>query len=244
MPSTSFESKMGLSKDDLREIRLIISETIETQFKSCMDTLNNRIDKMDDRLTSLESNRSVLTGEVSILLSRIQLLEEQVEDQAQYSRREDLLIHGSPETKAWETNSADIALKIFEEKLDIKLPPEAIQRAHRLGKPITSSLTSDIDKKKCRPIIVRFSSYGVRNTIYSSKKLLARSGLYITEHLTRNRMSLFRKARACVSFKSVWSMDGRIFAVLDKSDVKIAIRSVEDIPACLEAASNMESAST
>ena len=138
---------------------------------------------------------------VSALTERSKVLEESIDQQEQYSRRNCLLIHGVEENSNEDTDK--LALNIINNDLEIDLTEIAIDRKHRIGDPKTK-------KRKVRPMIVKFVRYYDRKQVFSKEKLLKGKGISITESLTSFRMKKLEEARAKHGFKNVWSIDGRI----------------------------------
>ena len=71
-------------------------------------------------------------------------------------------------------------------------------------------------KDAIRPIIVRFSSRRIRDTVYRAKKQLKQQSrsIYISEHLTKPSADLFFESRKLVRAKkifSTWSQNGLIY---------------------------------
>ena len=105
----------------------------------------------------------------------------------QYGRRENIRIHGVPESFDTKDDGESVVLNIANE-LNIKIKTEDIQRAHRLGRIRPNA-------SKPRPVIVRFISYKMRNEFLYSKSTLKNSEefsqAFITEDLTPLRLQLF-----------------------------------------------------
>ena len=78
-------------------------------------------------------------------------MEAQVDQQAQYTRRNCLLFHGIIEEKDKDTDS--IIINTVKEETDLEILPNDLDRSHRIGNPKT--------KKKERPIIVEFERYNL-----------------------------------------------------------------------------------
>ena len=76
-------------------------------------------------------------------------------------------------------------------------------------------------RDRTRPILVKFSTRGDRDTVIKAKKLLRSKNIpvYISEHLTKPAAERFSKARGLVKEKkifSAWSFNGQVF--IKKSD--------------------------
>ena len=133
------------------------------------------------------------------MTEKSKVLEESIDQQRQYSRRNCLLIHGVEENSNEDTDK----LVLDKNDLEINLTEVAIDRTHRIGDPKKK-------KKKAQPIIVKFVRYYDRKEVFSEKKYLKGKGISITESLTNFRMKKLEEAREKYGFKNVWSIDGRI----------------------------------
>ena len=102
-----------------------------------------------------------LNGTVSKMNERIEELENKIDRQEQYSRRNCILIHGIAENK--EENTDQQAIDFINENLDIKIDEIDIDRFHRIGR-------YDKTKKLARPIIVKFPRYNVRGRVFREKR--------------------------------------------------------------------------
>ena len=135
---------------------------------------------------------------------KLDYVNNQLDRQEQYSRRNCLLLHGVDETDHEVTD--DIIIKTIKDKMDVEITPESIDRTHRLGKKQQNT-------GRPRPIIVKFSTYNTRHKIFRNKKVLKGKGVSITESLIQKRVELLKKAREEHGFKSVWTQDGKILFV-------------------------------
>ena len=88
-----------------------------------------------------------LNEKVSALTERSKVLEESIDQQVQYSRRNCLLIHGVEENSNEDTDK--LVLNIINNDLGIDLTEVAIDRTNRIEDPKKK-------KKKVPPIIVKF----------------------------------------------------------------------------------------
>jgi hypothetical protein len=92
-----------------------------------------------------------------------------------------------------------------------------IDRSHRIGKP---------NSTKPRPIIVKFTSYRTRSTVFKNRSKLKLNGyrdIYVNEDLTKNRSNILFKARMLVKAKkleSAWSSDGTILIKVNEGSIK------------------------
>ena len=130
------------------------------------------------------------------MTERSKVLEDSVDQQGQYSRRNCLLTHGVEENK----NEAmdKLVLNIINNDLEIGLTEVASDRTNRTGDPKKK-------RKTARPIIAKFVWCYNRKEVFSKKKHLIGKGLSITESLTSFRMNKLEEAREKYCFKHVWA---------------------------------------
>ena len=184
------------------------------------DSVSHDTNDNKDKLTKL-------TSRIGELESDITGLQNKLDDQEQYSRRNCLLLHGIPEHRREDTTA--ICVNQLNQRLGLALTKDNFDRTHRIGsadKPAT-----DDEEPKPRPIIMKFVSYAQRSSVFRSKRKLKGSHLMITESLTKKKMDIMRTAQHLArehAIKRVWSQDGRI-TVLDNTDTKIAILKATDL---------------
>ena len=74
-----------------------------------------------------------MKGEVSYLSEKLGKLEESIDAQQQYSRRNCLLLHGIEETKGEDTDN--IVLEVLNSGIDLNISKTALDRSRRIGNP-------------------------------------------------------------------------------------------------------------
>ena len=72
---------------------------------------------------------------------------------------------------------------------NVAFPDNVLDRAHRIGPSYTDRITS----KKCKSIIVRFTTFRHRTLFYRARKNL-KSGFKVKLNLTKSRFNLLTKA--------------------------------------------------
>ena len=77
------------------------------------------------------------------------------------------------------------------------------------------------------PIIVKFSNYNTRHRVFQARRKLKRAQITAVENLTSKRVATLSKASNKSGVRNVWSLDGRIFAVVE--GLKTRIDSTEQI---------------
>ena len=155
-------------------------------------------------IDGLDADRTRLFQETNILL-------DDLEEQRQYSRRNNIVIHGVNESTEDDTEKE--VLHILQDMLDLPISRYEVGRTHRLGRKNNVS-----GETKNRPIIVRFVSYRQKKMTFDAKKKLKGKGIVITESLTKERYTLLKKCFDVYGKENVWTYDGRIYCVTGDSD--------------------------
>ena len=145
------------------------------------------VDSLSAKVTTLEQNLQLLSAKQAFLEILQQNHNRMIDDNEQYSRKQNLIIAKFPIKK--NDNDDFIRNKVIEEfsKVDSDIIPRDIDRAHRTGRPFTDS-----NGKSYCPIIVRFSSWYARNLIYSKRNQLT---FKVKADLTNRREDLLNYAR-------------------------------------------------
>ena len=112
-------------------------------------------------------------------------------------------------------------MKLFNKILKLNINEKDICRSHRIGKKTEGSRNTRSNKKKSRPVIVKFISYSDRKDVFFNKRKLKGKDISITESLTVSRYALYRKCMDKYGMVNVWTLDGRIFCVDENDDVHV-----------------------
>lgn len=189
-----------LSKDSFvnKIVDLLTVRVKDAVLQALTDTLREAREEIKDLRTQVDSLKSEIKEVKLSAASRCDDLE-------QYTRRHNVRIFGVPEVEG--ENTDDVVTKIFTDKLKLDIPRDRLDRTHRVGRRPGPTANGT---PRSRPIIVRFSSYRDRRSVFTSKKLLKGSGITIREDLTSARAELLRAAVSRYGVTNVWTLDGRI----------------------------------
>lgn len=200
-----------------------IAPSIEMAVQSVFQKLNSTIQEQAKEITDLKKSLEKAEETKTNLQKQIWCLEESVDDLEQYGRRNSLRFHNCPvHTGTLDTDC--MIIDLCKDKLGIQLTEEDIFRSHPIGKP---------NRNGNIQIICRFKNWKVKNKVFSKKRQLKNTSIFLTEDLTRFRQSLIQdltKAKRGGSIHSFWTNDGRIFARFEENGPKHMIRSFNDIP--------------
>ena len=165
-----------------------LNTTIESKVESIIQPLCKKVGELEN--------------ENKMLKSKLSETAQSVDSMEQHSRRNNLRIW-TKITEQQGENTDDIVIE-HAKSIGIELSKSDICRSHRVGR------LKQIDDKnaKIRPILVRFTSYRIRNAVYTAKK--KSNSVFISEDLTAVRNNLLYKAkrhRDAGIFKYAWSRD-------------------------------------
>ena len=183
----STEDRFAKQKDSLREI---ISEICSALFDNFKKDLKEKMKKeMDEQITKI----CMFQNQMLELKQANIKLQNELDELEQYGRRSCIRIDGIPEVS--NESSEDVFSNIVDMfvRVGIEDIEHNIDRAHRIGK----SYHHKKSKKKCKSIIVKFSSFRYRTKAYRQKKNLD-DGVTAHADLTKKRHSLRRKANDLV----------------------------------------------
>ena len=196
----------------LRLVALLNDDQVLAKLKSVLypRELYEKIDSFTDRVTSLTIDLAAKEAKIEALTTRVESLEAEADRQEQYSRRPNLRFQGVPESTEGSTDQKIVRL-VNESPLAVS----DIERSHRLGPP------KDRDgRDRTRPVIVRFRSERLRDTVYRARTKLKAHNLqqpdariFVNEDLTARRATLAFLARQAKKAKRItdsWTADGKV----------------------------------
>ena len=197
----SLREIVGSLQNELQALSIVVSENIE------------RREAVETGLVAIEQSCSDLQDKQKKMSSAIEL-------QAQYSRKNTLLLAGKaiPGFQDGE-NTRMTVVSLLKEYLGLDIHPRAITACHRLrNKSI---------------ILVRFADLDERMTVYSQRLSPKKRGLLIHESLTNERLAVIHtlqklhKSRETSPFLSYYTSMGRIFIRLADPTGRKAAKTVE-----------------
>ena len=204
---------MNLKKLDLqmKEIHALSQENKESNIKGechlagvaeSISLMNEKFEDINKKFDNYEKEKEIkdLKEKVLILSNEKKGLEQIIDRQEQYSRRNCILIHGVKEEQNEDTDN--VVVKLIKDSLEEDVDLTELDRSHRIGKKKSNG--------KARSIIVKFARYNVRRKVFYNKKKLKGKNISITESLTKFLMEKLQEARELYDRKNVWTYDGRI----------------------------------
>jgi len=185
--------------------------TFESKLKDKLEMVNGelysanvRIDSFEKKLADAQKMIDDHRTEQIMLRKEIATLQQQLEEQEQYIKRDNLVFHGVGESEGEDTTTkvVDLCQRHFP---TVKLQASDISISHRLP-------TKSTDKTK--PIIVRFTRRDIRQQIFRNKKCLKNTNITVVEQLTNKKAKLVTTATALMKqhkLLGTWTNDGKVF---------------------------------
>ena len=216
-----------LTKDDHSFLKNIIKETILELKENFLESVTNRIEKLEGEIHEIAIENKKLKSEITTLkesqnnsIEEIETdktifkteietknlkMEETIHDHEQYSRRNNIRIHNMPDDSRNET-SLQTTFKVLDtinQNLDLNLTPQSIDIAHRLG-PYTG---------RNRRVIVKFVHRQVKHMIMEKASWLKGTGIIIFEDLTQlhNKVLASARKKSPDEVDEAWYRNGGIY---------------------------------
>nr|XP_054775106.1 uncharacterized protein LOC129283295 [Lytechinus pictus] len=221
------------SKEFRDLFKLSFAEAMTREIQALRERLEQTESKVMDLETELQTQASILTSlqkEKVSTTDAIKSLKAKLNEEEQYLRRNCLRLYGILESDYEDTDA--VMVNLANKDLGVNVTLGDIDRSHRVGAP-----RRPVDKMKPpRPIIVKFSSYRVRNLVIKNRKRLKGKHIGIEEDLTATNIILLQKAKDEMKNKSnvtaAWSTDGKITVLVKATNgrsLKKRINSVDDL---------------
>ena len=149
----------------------------------------------------------------------------------QYSRSQNLLIHGvpTPSDGSAEGNIIKSMVDLLNNNMpSLGLLESDISNAHRFGRVTTAAQSTT----KPPSVVISFSRRVLRNSILEHRKELKGKRISVTEQLTPSRSAILKKATDLVAthhLNAAWSHDGRILIKPTINSRAIQIMTLSDL---------------
>jgi len=161
--SCDLKTSDNFLSDEITDLKREV-KALKDEMKSQSKITDEYKRKLAERDTEYKQKLVERDTEIHDLRKRVKILEESATETQRRSMANNIIVHGIEETTG---ESVEEKIRAFMDE-ELKIPHEQvaeakIDRCHRLGKVIGN---------KTRPIIVRFTQYEVKRTIFSKVKNL------------------------------------------------------------------------
>ena len=158
----------------------------EEMFTSMKTEFLAAITERDSKIVNMEN-------ETSLLKKRILALEDRIEENEAYERRDTLIISGSSIPPAQENENCSLAVRnLFKDKLNVVVSEGDISVSHRLGAKMNSQ------RQDKRSFIVKFCRRSTKTDLMASARKKKPANFFVNECLTPTQRAIgyvLRKAK-------------------------------------------------
>ena len=198
-------------KTDVAKLNEKVSE-LERDMTDGMKDVNDRMAIIECGQESIVQDQVTTDETLASMADQIHKLEDELDRQEQYSRRENLLFHNIPlsDNESYTTMSKNI-ISMLNDYVPVKRWHESdIVRAHRNGRS-----TSD----KPAPVIVRFSHFMDKLDILKARKDLHDQGIGVSNDLTKmQRQAIYNVKTESKGLKRAFYRKGQLVIVDNDPD--------------------------
>ena len=180
---------------------------------SLYETEINKID-LGLEIAKLSQHIEELYIKFNLILAAIAKLEFSIDELEQYGRNNCLILHGLHNFPNAHSNYDEFLLKVITTlnlHLNLSLDINCVDIAH----PLPTARNGNTS------IIIKFLRRSTRNQVFKRKRLFSRTGLAVTESLTKRRLSLLNEAKSLLGDKNVWTYKGTVFTNINSKHEKI-----------------------
>ncbi|XP_037973155.2 uncharacterized protein LOC125488472 [Plutella xylostella] len=235
------EEKFNAQTDNFANFKKTVSDQLSA-LTTLVNTWESRIQKLESNAQEMNENLNNLksqNAEISTLHDTIDLLQEQLNTQEQFSLRNEIEICGITE---FDNENLTHTVLVSAQKIGVELTVSDIDHVTRVGpksKPDAAAAAAEP-----RPVVARLLRNNKRNEILHASKVrrnlstgdiglggTARK-IYFNERLTKVNRQLFREARnrsKQSGFKFCWVKNGSIYIRREDQKFPKLIRNTYDL---------------
>ena len=153
-----------------------------------VNAVKREVSELKTKVSTLENAQLETTDSIDGVIKRIETLESERERQEQYSRRENVILHGlAEETGETYDSLRKKATDLLNSVVKDKEWKEAdILRTHRLGKPRSPSSGTP----KPRPLIIRFVQFHDKLAVLNARAMFKDNGIGVKGDLTQKQRAM------------------------------------------------------
>ncbi|XP_070543898.1 uncharacterized protein [Ptychodera flava] len=216
-----------------------------TELQKSVDFMNTFFEQMKEEMKELKTEIANTKEENAALRDQLTAAhrdlgntKDELNELQQYSRRNNLEIHGIPQHNNEDTDN--IVIKIAA-AIGVDVTSSDIDISHRLPRRHSQQRERQLPP----PIIVKFVRRSVRNTLYYSRRNLqgktpthlhlddnATNSIFINENLSPSVKRLFHQVndrRKHLKWRYIWTNNGKIYTRKDDTSDAIIISSLQAI---------------
>ncbi len=206
----------------------IVAENLKP-LQSTLQDLNKTVTSLVTQVQKYEQEAASLKKENTILRQDNEKLEKRLDAMEQYTRRNNVVLHGIPVTSKEVTD--DIVIQ-YAKAVGLSMAYTDIDVSHRLPKrdPNNTNPPTIIAKLTRRSMKYRLMSLSKdkKNVPLQNLGFQSNKSCYITDHLTQKNALLLQKVKNIAAdnqWKYVWSKEGKILARRSVNDPVVHIQT-------------------
>ena len=230
---TDVEQRVGeiVTLATVRELLKAQENMFKALFELSMNTVNKRIDNLITTVSDLKASLEFTQKDLQELIpsvEKVSIIEQEIsntksyvnqqKDKAEYlenqSRRNIIRVDGIPEVhgETWDTTES-LVKEVLKDKLQMS-DEIFIERAHRVGRKVSSQDSNSYTSTRPRTIVSRLNHWKQKESILKNARKLKPRGIFFNEDLA---FETLQKRRAQVSQLIEAKRSGRIaYFILDK----------------------------
>ena len=213
-------AEIGSLSNDSKLLYKALEKSISSHISKITEHYDTQLALKDSQIQTLSEKVSNLESNHTTLLDKIKILQNELDDAAQYQRRDTLIFSGNIiPSETTDENSTEIVVETIKSHLKVPISINDISIAHRLGKNRNGF---------SRPIIVKLISRTKKSQIVQARISQPKPNnngptLYVNESLTPIRRTLLYKLRQLRKshsglFKALHTHDGKIIVKLSATN--------------------------
>lgn len=206
------------------EMEAMVGEQTVT-LSNRLETISEQMAEAIEKIESLEEDLAEASTEIANLKEENKILRKLTLDglrwsneNAQYSRRENLIFNGVPSTSV---NDKETICSYVKAQLNIDIQPQELAAAHRLPRKEKKAKEED-------SMIVKFRNREQRDHIYQNRNKVTMQNSWIREDTTAANRGLINRVNNHEKFSFGFGAFGKMYAVSDDK-YKISVRLFEDL---------------
>ena len=228
MRLTQTQQELEAVKANLRyEISCKVSDRIKNQLPHSAESIisdvyDSLMVEYSPKFDFIEKQLKSLKNSFMILEERVKKIESRLDDIEQEDRLDSLIFSGVKQAPGADVKSC--INNIISDKMGVQVYVSELTKVYRFTLPANPTRPDMIG-----PVLAQFSSKDVARKVFAAKSKLAKSGIFVSESLTKKRREILQLARDRLGNHNVWSDHGRIFARSGNDDRTRRLWSCDDI---------------
>lgn len=146
-----------------------------------LDKISVDIEGTKEEIKEFKKDFSTLNDKIAVLENKIETQENDIARLERLTRRNNLVIYGMPETETSQTDLENKIISLLKQYIKVELSTNDFNEVLRIGKVMDS-------QQRKRPIRVCFISTKTKNLIYSERKSMKGSGMFISHDLSKQEL--------------------------------------------------------